>query len=317
MSITPARHHWWPETLSCYWADEEGGANWLRPNGTSIKSQPRQFGAIRDGHTIRMSEVPGEESVWDETFEGDFEQADGSFHRVLKWLDELDRCGPPFEASLRQRFVATPVLQRDFEKLLICAFSLIVRSPQFRMIAGAYSIHHGMVGHERSIRRVMMANMRNCLRNLTASFGGSGKVVAIFSPKRELIFGDGFFTNIIPPAQHLLRPRAIIPLTPSLAILIQKPDIFTPEPNLCTLVVNAQEADELNRIVQIYAKKMIFYRSQRPLILPEYERAEHLRFADDRNFADRFCYSLPGVWDEATPNWFHDLMDERETDGSY
>jgi len=311
MSIKSAKHHWWPETLSSYWADEEGGVTWLRPDGTSIKSPPKKFGAIKDGHTVRMSNVPGEESVWDNSFEKDFDQADGSFHRVLAWLNELDRCGPPFETSLTTRFVATPVSHRDFEEILVCAFSLIVRSPQFRHIAGAYSVHHGMAGHDRSVRRVMMANMRHGIENLTKAFGGSGKAVAIFSPERELIFGDGFFTNVSPPAQHLSRPRAIIPLTPSLAILIQRPGSYMTDPNLCTLVINRQEADNLNGIVQIYAKDAIFYRSERPSILPEFERAEHLNFADDRNFADRLCYNVPGVRDEATPEWFHDLMDER------
>lgn len=308
MSITPAKHHWWPETLSSYWADGEGGVNWLRPDGTSIKSPPKQFGAIRDGHTIRMSNVPGEETVWDNSFEKDFDQADGSFHRVLKWLNDLDRCGPPFEAPLCKRFVATPVSQQDFDELLVCASSLIVRSPQFRQVAGAYSIHHGTPGRERSVRRVMLGNMRHGLESLTRAFNGSGKAVAIFSPERELVFGDGYFTNVTPPAQHLLRPRAIVPLTPSLAILIQRPGSYLLDPKLCTLVINQQEADELNRVVQIYAKEAIFYRSERPSISPEFERGEHLRFADDRNFADRLCYQVPGVRDEATPDWFYGFM---------
>lgn len=311
MSIKTAKHHWWPETLSSYWADEEGGVTWLRPDGTSIKSPPKRFGAIKDGHTIRMGNVPGEESVWDSSFEKDFDKADESFHRVLSWINELDRCGPPFEASLTDRFVATPVSQNDFSELLVCAFSLIVRSPRFRQIAGAYSSHHGMPGHERSVGRVMMANMRNGLDNLTKVFGGSGKAIAIFSPERELIFGDGFFTNVTPPAQHILRPRAIIPLTPSLAVLIQRPGVYMVEPNLCTLVVNQKEAEELNSVVQIYAKDAVFYRSECPSILPEFSRGEHLSFADDRNFADWLCYQVPGVRDEATPDWFYDLMDSR------
>ena len=157
----------------------------------------------------------------------------------------------------------------------------------------------------------MLANMRHGLENLTRAFGGSGKAVAIFSPERELIFGDGFFTNVTPPAQHVLRPRAIVPLTPSLAILIQRPGAYMADPNLCTLVVNQQEADELNGIVQVYAKEVVFYRSERPSILPEFERGEHLRFADDRNFADRLCYLVPGVRDEATPDWFHSFMAAR------
>lgn len=311
MGIKSAKHHWWPETLSSYWADEEGGVTRIRPDETSIKSNPKRFGLIKDGHTNRMSNVPGEESVWDSSFEKDFDQADGSFHRVLKWLNNLDRCSPPFEASLTNRFVATPVSQTNFEELLVCASSLIVRSPKFRQVAGAYSIHHGIHGDERSIKRVMLGNMRNALENLIKGFGGSGKAVAIFSPERELIFGDGFFTNVMPPAEYTHRPKAIIPLTPSLAVLIQRPGLHTINPNIYSLVVNRLEADELNRIVQIYAKEEIFYRSERPSIVPEYSRAEHLKFADDRNFADKLCYSVPGVYDEATPEAFFDFMDKQ------
>lgn len=155
----------------------------------------------------------------------------------------------------------------------------------------------------------MLANMRHSLDNLIKTFCGSGKAVAIFSPERELVFGDGFFTNVSPPEQYILRSRAIVPLTPSLAVLIQKPSSYVVEPNLLTLVVNRQEADELNRIVQIYARDAVFYRSERPSILPEFARAEHLSFADDRNFADRLCYMVPGVRDDATPDWFHGLVD--------
>ena len=154
-----------------------------------------------------------------------------------------------------------------------------------------------------------MANMRNGLNNLTKAFGGSGKAVAIFSPEREFIFGDGFFTNVTPPAQHMLRPRAIVPLTPNLGVLIQKPSSYMLDPKLSTLVVNQQEADELNRTVQVYAKEAIFYRSERPPIIPEFERGKYLSYADDRNFADWLCYNVPGVRDEATPKWFHDIVD--------
>jgi hypothetical protein len=307
--ITPARHHWWPETLSSYWADDEGKVNWLRPDGETKRQPPNVFGAIRDGHTVRMSDAPGESSPWDDSFEKDFDQADTSFHRVLAWVNELDRCGPPFETSLPGRFLSTPVSQSHFNELLVCAFSLIVRSPRFRQIAGAYSIHHGVPGQERSVTRVMLANMRHSTDNLIKAFRGSGKAVAIFSPERELVFGDGFFTNVSPPAQRVLRPRAIVPLTSSLAVLIQKPSSYIVEPNLFTLVVNRQEADELNNVVQIYARDAIFYRSERPSITPEFARAEHLSFADDRNFADRLCYIVPGVRDEATPDWFYRLLD--------
>lgn len=309
--ITPAKHHWWPESLSGYWSDEEGKVNWLLPTGEVRRQPPRKFGAIRDGHTIRMSDEPGAVTPWDESFESTFDDADSSFHHILAQLNELDRCGPPFEVPITERFVSTPVPQPNFGAILRCALSLIVRSPQFRRIAGAYSVHYGVAGYEKSVKRVMLGNMRHSLDHLTKAFRGTGKAVAIFSPERELVFGDGFFTNITPPAQHNLRPRAIVPLTPSLALLIQKPGAYRLEPNLCTLVVNREEAAELNKIVQIYAREMIFYRSERPKIVTEFKKGEHFRFADDRNFADQLCFQVPGVRDQPTPDWFYNLEERR------
>jgi hypothetical protein len=73
-------------------------------------------------------------------------------------------------------------------------------------------------------------------------------------------------------------------------------------------VINQNEAEKLNSAVQIYSKDAVFYRSECPSILPEFESGEHMMFADDRNFADWLCYQVPGVHDEPTPDWFRSLV---------
>ncbi|MDE3799558.1 hypothetical protein I7G59_19840 [Sinorhizobium meliloti] len=70
------RHHWWPETVSEFWKNDRGVVNWLMPDGTERNAPPRQFGVIGNGHHIKLSDKPDEHTVWDESFEKEFDTAD-------------------------------------------------------------------------------------------------------------------------------------------------------------------------------------------------------------------------------------------------
>jgi len=59
-------HHWWPRSLSKYWADTDGHASAVFSDGTIVRSKPRQFGAIRNAHNIKMAPEP---TVWDISYE--------------------------------------------------------------------------------------------------------------------------------------------------------------------------------------------------------------------------------------------------------
>ncbi len=117
----------------------------------------------------------------------------------------------------------------------------------------------------------------------------------IYSPERELIFGDGFFHNILPPTPHLLNPKILAPITPWLAILYTQPMTYRIDPKLATLTINREEADALNFAVQVYAKNHLFYRSEKPAMVDAYTQGKHLLFADDKNAVDTLIHEIPGV----------------------
>jgi hypothetical protein len=49
--LNSERHHWWPECVSDFWKDDDGGVNWMLPDGTLRRSSPNNFGVIGNGHT--------------------------------------------------------------------------------------------------------------------------------------------------------------------------------------------------------------------------------------------------------------------------
>lgn len=119
--------------------------------------------------------------------------------------------------------------------------------------------------------------------------------MVVFSPQRELIFGDGFFSNLTPPVDHLLSPKLFVPLTPRIAVLFARPSRFTVLPRMVTVTTAAEETDALNRAVHVYAKDAIFYRSERPAMTKEFAQKKHLVFADHRNPVDRLIHEILGV----------------------
>ncbi|MGG5886014.1 hypothetical protein ACLF3G_02670 [Falsiroseomonas sp. HC035] len=63
--------------------------NWLLPNGIVRPLKPENLGVIGDGHYIQLGKIPGDHTVWDESFEPEFEKADDNFPTARKWLESL------------------------------------------------------------------------------------------------------------------------------------------------------------------------------------------------------------------------------------
>ena len=188
------RHHWWPRGVSRLWAADDGKVGWIKPDGTIVRAPPQQFGLITNGHQIRLSRTPGEATVWDESFEKEFDRADGQFPTVINWLEELtyeDRRDRP----RRDRYLAQSFPDQMHVALAEGLVSLAVRSPQNR--EASVSLAEKLRGPlpERERNTLIGANMRNSQRIVVKSIGTRGKFAVIRSPDREFIFGDGFFHN--------------------------------------------------------------------------------------------------------------------------
>jgi hypothetical protein len=89
---------------------------------------------IGNGHHVRLGK-PDEPTVWDTSFEADFQRADDNFPTVIRWLEGLDRTKHSFQTKLRDRF--KPVNGADAELAMLAEgiVSLAVRSPMNREAA--------------------------------------------------------------------------------------------------------------------------------------------------------------------------------------
>ncbi|MEL7689479.1 hypothetical protein [Citromicrobium bathyomarinum] len=295
--IKSERHHWWPEGVSAYWADQEGGVNWLLPDGAVRRSVPKNFGVIGNGHAIKLGGDLEKGSVWDSSFESEFQNADDNFPSLIQWLDTLDRSGPPFDRPLAERIKAEEASDEQFAQLIECLVSLAARSPMHREQGVALAEHLRGPLPERERNSLIGANIQRTLRNAVRNLGGLGKALVAFSPEREFLFGDGFYNNLTTNGEHWHSPKMFVPLTPWMAVLFTRPMSYTSDPRLFTLSVSAAEADALNYAVQVYARQMVFYRSEAPSISDAYALGRHQIFADDRNSVDALAYAIPGTPD--------------------
>lgn len=50
----------------------------MAPDGKVVRSNPQQFGVIRNAHHIKLGKAPEESSVWDSSFEGEFDKKESS-----------------------------------------------------------------------------------------------------------------------------------------------------------------------------------------------------------------------------------------------
>ncbi|MER8438347.1 hypothetical protein NKH36_00090 [Mesorhizobium sp. M1312] len=291
--LKSARHHWWPEGVSSFWKDEEGFTNWLLPDGTVRRMPPKNLGLIGNGHQIRLGQ-PGEATPFDQDFENVFDRADRNFPSAIKWLQGLGHDDVPSSEPLATRFRPLDVSDDNLAKLAEGLISLAVRSPMNRESAVRVAEHFRgpLPGAERNA--LIGLNMRNTHQDAVQQIGIDGKFVAIYSPNREFIFGDGFYHNIRSPLNAMHSPTLLAPLTPNIAALLVRPMSYRTLPRFFTLVINGDETDRLNHAIQVHARKQVFYRTDKPKISEAYGQERHLVYTGQNPIKD-LVQNIPGV----------------------
>jgi hypothetical protein len=112
----------------------------------------------------------------------------------------------------------------------------------------------------------------------------SGRWAVLFTDTKEFIFGDGFLHDFPASADGLHAPRrAVVPLTPTVAIAYAYPRSYPSEPRLVTLRVNAEEVQFFNEALQGYANEFLFYRSQQPKLIDAFKDGGHRQFEYHRH----------------------------------
>lgn len=272
------RHHWWPRSLSRFWADENGFAHQISWEGQVVRTVPGNFGSITNAHHIELAKRP---TVWDTSFESVFGNADTRFPGLVEWLTSLAEKTPAVAGNLASRLRAQSAEEEILDSLAEGLISLVVRGPAFRNL-----IKLSIDGLRRRTPMpeldpddpLIPANMRHCQETFHQAIKNHGKFVVLLSDLHEFIFGDGFLHNFTSPAGAPVCPLCLVPLTPSITVLYARPHQFSTYPRLASIRVNSDELKFLNDTVQIYSRNFLFFRSEQPALLPEFSRREFRQY---------------------------------------
>lgn len=292
--IKTAYHHWWPICVSKHWIDENKLINRIQPTGNLSKGPPKKSGRFKDGHNIKLNQDVDSSSPFDTSFEDEFEIADSNFPNVIKWLESLIYTSK-FNDRLEDRFVPQTWTKEDLDMLTECVVSLAVRNTQNRegYVSLIKSVGSEISSHKAvEIKLNMVSKQKEIVKKIKDS---EVKFAVLFSNNKEFIYGDGFFTNIVGNVEAPDFPYIVVPITPNISVAMVKPSSYTPDIKLSTLVLRDSEIEVCNHTIQIYSKKEIFYRSQKPHIYEEFRREKHLRYAEIENPMSMLINSMPGI----------------------
>lgn len=266
------KHHWWPIGLSKRWARSDGRINTISHHGVPKAYFPKEIAKISDGHNIILG------GPWDETFEHQFDQPDNNFPAVVEWLESLH--DEPHKSGKRVR----PISMSDEWRLKLsqCVASLIVRGPVMRhriylMLRGFHD-REGIKGY-RAPNHLIAANMRNLYDSFSRSIDRSGRFAVLVASDSEFIFGDGFLHNFpITWMPEPTNPLCLVPLSPKVSVLFQRPMSMWAEPRAVALTLAPDEVSFCNDTIQVYSKDWLYFR-ERPPQLQHFQEREHQQWS--------------------------------------
>ena len=262
-SLKSERHHWWPQTISKYWTNENGFINRLNTNGENAEVKPKSLALIRNGHTIKLSNNPEKRTSFDQNFEGIFDRADGHSKEIIEFL--LEKYTEHFNN-------ASPELPKyhlctldKYELIIEIIISLAIRSPLYRdrCVAPAEWLRGELPALERD--RLIAINMRDALKNITKHIKNNAVIFLFLSKEKEFIYGDGFYNDIPAITIPSKSPTVVCPLTPKICIAIEAKKSKKDNKLISTSLSNEQ-VELCNNTIQIYSKNELFYRNEKPVI---------------------------------------------------
>ena len=292
--LKSAKHHWWPRCVSKHWVGRDGRVGRLTPDGSVRRVSPSSLGSIKNAHLIRFDR--DDPTFWDQDFEDEFSQADGTFPRVIQWLNDVRAESARRPKGERYRYTEIGSTQQKRRYLAVCLVSLAVRSPSNRESVAS------MVRQVRDepnippweIDNLVRANMGNAQKKLSER-AGEGKFAILLSKRREFIFGDGFHHNVRSPVQGLPSPRMLVPVTPKIAVIYVIPRRWREEPRLVCKTLTSEEVEWVNYGVQVYSKSEVFFKSEKPSTTDAFKTQTFQGFRTRENVVDNLIDSIPGV----------------------
>ncbi len=275
--VKNALHHWWPRSLSKFWADESGHVYQLSYNGQLVRSFPKNFGATRNAHNITFDRTPTD---WDMSFESAFGSADAGFPSIVAWLRSLSSPIPASTLSFAERLTPLGVKGERHASLSECLASLIVRSPNYRyriQITTEYFLNCFGGTRPTAPKHLVASNIYGSQQRFSKELAAGGKFAFLLSGELEFAFGDGFFHNFSLP-DALSSPRCLVPITPEIAIFYTRPRSYRTYPTAFVMNLRPDEVSFINRTVQIYARRFLFFRDNHPIVDDEFNCGKHLQY---------------------------------------
>lgn len=276
--LKSALHHWWPKSVSQFWAEVDGMTNRLSWNDQIVHAPPAQFGGMTNAHHIKLSDT---HSPWDSSFESKFDAADTKFPSVIDWLLNAHININVSNETISERLEPQISTEKMLENIAECIASLIVRSPRFRnqirITTEYYRKRMGLVDFKAN-DPLIGANMRQCPEMFSNAIKKGGKYVILHSGACEFIFGDGFLHNFSDPVTPPVAPICLVPLVPTISMLYIKPISYRTDPRIMKMSLLPDEVEFLNQTVQVYSRDYVFFRSKRPRTVPEFSQREFLEY---------------------------------------
>jgi hypothetical protein len=303
VKLKSAKHHWWPRCVSRRWAAEDGKTGWIRPDGSTDRIPPKELGAISNGHHVKFGRKPEDSDVWDFSFEKGFDAADSNFPSVITWLEGLDRKSI-FDNDLNDRFLPQSATDEQLSGLTESIVSLAVRSPMNREASVAVADLVSGVMPTRERNNIIGLNMRTSQRIIADAIGTNAKFAVLFSNSKEFIYGDGFFHNVRAVHNYPHTPKMLVPITPNMSVIINRPTSFMVEPRLSTLILTGDEVDRCNQAVQVYSRQALFFRREMPILTENFICGKHLHYENVDNPIDNLLRAIPGI-PPRNKNWLY------------
>lgn len=279
--IKGEKHHWRPKGLSKHWGNERGLVQRVDYTGKVIRSKPKEFGQISNGHNILFENG----SLWESTIEHYFDEPDRNIPKIISWLESFKKGGEYLRLSQKKE-------SENLDALRECIISLIVRSPKYRNAQNALVESFRGKLEKKESKMLIASNIYQKYQALVQHSKGAGKFALLFSEKHEFIFGDGFYSNINASTESLFGLKVLIPMTPHMAVIWSSPISYYSNPRLLSVHVSKETIGIVNNSVQVYSKEYLFFRSQMPYLSNDFKLCEHRVYDSISDPVDRLIDSL-------------------------
>lgn len=279
-NLKSEKHHWWPQTISKHWENQNGFINRINAKGENTEIKPKSLAVIKNGHIIKLSDNPEKRTGFDQNFEHFFDNADNNSNTIINLLSKI--WTEHFKITSYKSIRSNHCSSKYHELIIEIIVALAVRSPLYRdrCIAPAEKLRGEIPKLEKD--RLIALNMRDALKNITYHIKNEASIYLLLSKEKEFIFGDGFYHDIPAVTIPSRSPTILCPLTPHISVIIDAKG-RKKDDSLISISLNDEEIALCNDTIQIYSKSEIFYRNDKPILSSHFldnQRKEYF-FYDD------------------------------------